>query len=301
MVNLAVSNTVAVTDISKFIGTTTELTLTAAVSKLASSYSWEIPSTVTVVAGSDLTSNSIKVTFEDVLASTASLYLGVKAVNGMGSSVTVNVATLSPATTSTARLLKVSAIAPSIVGTVTGSFAICPTTASNVTYTILTAAIRANTYNLTVPEGCTINGGSINTATIPATASASFTVNYPALFVISPSGSKTITIQSENGFGVSTTNKILRLTNVGAVCAPRFANSSTENDFSVITYPNPFSTEFTIETSSKGAMSVSVYDMQGRLVEKTNTNKVGSKLAAGTYNVIVNQGTKVKTLRVIKR
>jgi hypothetical protein len=52
-------------------------------------------------------------------------------------------------------------------------------------------------------------------------------------------------------------------------------------------------------------MSVKVYDMQGRLVEnrKSNTNsmQVASKLAAGTYNIIINQGEKVKRLKVIKK
>jgi hypothetical protein len=148
--------------------------------------------------------------------------------------------------------------------------------------------------------GCTINGGTSNTVTIVATAGATFTVNYPASFVISPSGSKTITIQSENGFGVSTTNKILSLTNVGAVCAPRLADESS-TPFEVIAYPNPSSSEFTIETSAKGAVNVKVYDMQGRLVEKADTNKVGSRLAAGTYNLIVNQGTNNKSVRVIKK
>jgi uncharacterized delta-60 repeat protein len=78
-------------------------------------------------------------------------------------------------------------------------------------------------------------------------------------------------------------------------------SSSDETQFNVIAYPNPSSSEFTIETSSKGDTNVQVYDMQGRLIERTDTNKVGSRLAAGVYNVIVNQGTKVKTLRVIKR
>jgi hypothetical protein len=91
------------------------------------------------------------------------------------------------------------------------------------------------------------------------------------------------------------------LTNTGATCAPKFANQSTASDFKVSAYPNPSSSEFTIESSAKGAMSVKVYDMQGRLVEKADTNRVGSKLATGTYNVIVNQGANTKSLRVIKK
>ena len=73
------------------------------------------------------------------------------------------------------------------------------------------------------------------------------------------------------------------------------------NEFNVIAYPNPSSDEFTIEASGKGNIEVQVYDMQGRLVENTHSTQIGSKLAAGTYNVIVNQGTNTKTLRVIKK
>jgi len=304
-----VSSGTAVTDISKYIGTNTELTLTATASVLASSYSWEIPGTVTVVAGSDLKSNSIKVTFFNVPAATASLYLGVKAVNGISSSEKVN-ATLVPATSSTATLLKVTAVAPSVAGTVVGELKICSTTASNVTYSITLAAAKANTYNVTVPSGCKINGGTSNTASIAATAGATFTVNYPANFTANTTTAiKTITIQSVNGFGISATNKILKLTNVGATCGGRIAPEASvaTDEFSVIAYPNPSSDVFTldVQSSSKGTTGVQVYDMAGRLIEnrqvQSNSVEVGRNYASGIYNVIVNQGTKVKTLRVIKR
>ena len=205
MFNTEVSSTVAVIDVSKFMATSTPLTLVATPSTFASSYTWELPASVTVVAGSDLTSNSIVVNFENVPAGTTSLYIGVKAVNGLGPSVTNNTALTLPTTTSEARLLKVTARAPYAPGTVLGSLAICPTTASNVTYSIATAAIGANTYNVTVPNGCTINGGTTNTASINAIAGATFTVNYPASFLANTTTAiRTITIQSNNVFCFST-------------------------------------------------------------------------------------------------
>jgi hypothetical protein len=89
---------------------------------------------------------------------------------------------------------------------------------------------------------------------------------------------------------------------INVIDAPaRFSSASVANGFKVIAYPNPSSSEFTIETSAKGAINVKVYDMHGRLVEKADTNKVGARLAAGTYNVIVNQGTNNKSVRVIKK
>ena len=39
--------------------------------------------------------------------------------------------------------------------------------------------------------------------------------------------------------------------------------------------------------------------MQGRLVEKTDSAQVGSKLAINTYNFIVNQGANTKSVRII--
>ena len=297
---------VAVTDISKFIGTDTELTLTAAVSKLASYYSWELPETVTVVDESDLNSNSIRVTFENVPAGTTSLYLGVKAENGIGSSVKVNAATLVPATSSSATLLKVTAKAPAASGTVVGELKICAATATSQTYTITLAAAGAKTYNVTAPVGCTIVDGIANTKTIDAVAGATFTVNYPIGFIATTTVIKTITIQSVNGFGNSISNRVLKLTNTGATCsAPKFANTSAADDFNVIAYPNPSSSAFTIETSAKGVMSVRVYDMTGRIIENqqisTNTVEIGGAYTSGVYSVILENAGQSKTIRLIKK
>ena len=296
----------AITDISRFIGTNMEFTLTAAVSKLASSYTWEIPSSVTVVAGTDLSSNSIKVTFENVPPGTTSLYIGVKAVNGMGSSVTVNPATLVPTTTSEARLLKVTAKAPTTPGAVVGSLAICSTAATSVNYTVTLAAAGANTYNVTAPVGCTITGGSGNTATIVATASATFTVNYPASFIANTTTQlKSLSIQSVNGFGVGAYSKILKLTNVGSICSSKFTNTALNTDFNVIAYPNPFSDEFSIKSSNGKSFDIEVYDVLGRLIEQHQTEseltKIGVNYLNGKFFLRVIQGENLKTIQVIKR
>ena len=107
-------------------------------------------------------------------------------------------------------------------------------------------------------------------------------------------------IFSRNGFGESATARTLTLTN--GSCAPRVGISEASvADFSVVAYPNPSSSEFTIATSAKGAINVNVYDMQGRLVESSTSTQVGSRLAKGVYNVIVNQGANTKSVRVIKK
>ncbi|TBX70019.1 HYR domain-containing protein [Flavobacterium silvisoli] len=75
-------------------------------------------------------------------------------------------------------------------------------------------------------------------------------------------------------------------------------------------YPNPYTSDFNLSftTSTNQKVSVTVYDMTGRLMEKNEIDptditevKVGGKYSSGVYNVIVTQGAEVKTLRVIKR
>ena len=54
-------------------------------------------------------------------------------------------------------------------------------------------------------------------------------------------------------------------------------------------------------------MEVKVYDMIGKLINKMEVSpskvaglQIGDRYPSGVYNVIVSQGTEVKTLRVIK-
>jgi hypothetical protein len=80
--------------------------------------------------------------------------------------------------------------------------------------------------------------------------------------------------------------------------------------FSALAYPNPFSSAFQLElnTSSKAAVDLKVYDVLGRLIENRQWNaaeaseqEMGNNYPSGVYNIILNQGENVKTLRVIKR
>jgi hypothetical protein len=80
--------------------------------------------------------------------------------------------------------------------------------------------------------------------------------------------------------------------------------------FSVMAYPNPFAENFKLEvtTSSFERVKVRVYDATGRLIEQRNTDiseianqEIGNDYPSGVYNIIVNQGSDSKTLRVIKK
>jgi len=230
--------TTAITIISKYIGTSTTLRLTATASPLASSYEWELPTWVNVVSGNPLTDRVIDVNFAGNATAAApagvtSYYFGARAKNGIGYSVTNN-ATLTPATTSTAKLLKVTTSLPAIVATVTGQIvSLCP--GQSVTYTF-TASPLANTYTITAPVGSTVTSSSnpSNVGNVLTSSSdLDFTVTFPSVFSIvtaTLTADKSITIRSENGVGNSTTNKVLTLTTaLGAVGANTnsYVNPST--------------------------------------------------------------------------
>ena len=214
--------TTAITIISKYIGTNTTLLLSATASALASSYEWELPTWVNVVSGNPLTDREILVNFAGnqtaaAPAGVTSYYLGAKAKNGVGPSVTNN-ATLTPsANGSTAKLLKVTTSLPAIVGTVSGQIAgLCP--GQSVTYSFPIASPLANTYTITAPAGSTVTSSSNpnNVGNVLTSSSdLNFTVTFPSVFSIvtaTPTADKTITIRSENGVGNSLTNKVLTLT-----------------------------------------------------------------------------------------
>ena len=87
----------------------------------------------------------------------------------------------------------------------------------------------------------------------------------------------------------------------------------TETDlatFKVMGYPNPYTNTFQLDitTQSNASIEVRVYDMMGKLIEvrnsgvaELNTMEIGDRYATGVYNVIVTQGTEVKTVRMIKK
>jgi hypothetical protein len=112
---------------------------------------------------------------------------------------------------------------------------------------------------------------------------------------------------------VMTTGEWSPLTDGCVIVAPGGARDSAKESaiaFDAVAYPNPFADTFNIEltTSAEADVNVKVYDMTGRMLEQKvvpatdmQTLQVGERFPAGVYNVIVTQGDKAKTLRVIKR
>ena len=307
-------STAAVTALGKYISTTTKLKLTAGASVLANFYGWTLPEGVkrVDVDGNDVldlesTEPFIYVNFDNITplsSTTISMVFGVNAVNNVGASVTVN----ATAPTNTAKLLTVTAGLPAVVAAVSGSLSVCDRS-EGFSYTI-TAPAGANYYQITAPVGSVVsstNGFSSATSTsstnnVLSTSDLTFKVVYSGTAAF-PTTDKSLVIRSYNAFGASLTTKALALTKqatcTSLVSIARLAASTEE--FNVIAYPNPSSSEFTLETSEKGAINAKVYDMQGRLVENANSTQVGSSLAPGVYNVIVSQGANTKSVRVIKK
>lgn len=212
-------STTAVTIISKYVGTSTPLTLTAAVSALASSYEWELPSGVNVVSGNASTDRIITVNFAGIPSGVTTYYIGAKAKNAIGSSTTANT-TLVPSTSSTAKLLKVSTTLPVAVSAVSGQLvSLC---GGPISYT-MTASALANEYYIVAPTGAIVSSASFtsNNSNVLQTSDLTFTVTYPSAYSVTTTtatADKSIVITSLNGVGSSLTTKVLPLaTALGAV------------------------------------------------------------------------------------
>jgi hypothetical protein len=188
----------AITNVSRFIGTTTPFTLTASTGATSthSSFAWELPAGVNQLSGG--TTGVITINFAGVAPGVTTFYLGCKSVNGVGSSITNN-ATANPATASTAKLLKISAAIPAAVSMVTGQLGgVCINTAYN--YTI-TASPLATSYTITAPVGFVVTSPSntTNSSNILTTPDATFTILTPSVLA----ASSTFTIVANNGVGSS--------------------------------------------------------------------------------------------------
>jgi len=233
------STTAKVTDISRYIGMSTDLILVAATSALATSYKWELPvganiklNSATAVSGETnvytSTLNRITVDFNNVGSGITSLYVGVKGVNTIGASSTTNSA-LTPATSSTYKLLKLSATVPAAATALVGDSTnlVCGATKD---YSF-TASVKAFGYTITAPSGSvvTTTDAPNNATSSVYTTTTAFTVTYPATFAITTATSvadKSLVIRASNGVGNNATNLTKTLT-TAAFAGTIGAHSST--------------------------------------------------------------------------
>jgi hypothetical protein len=309
------NTTASIVNVSKYIGASTVLKLTTSTSLLANFYSWELPLGVNrtdvngvPVIGLTSTTPFIYVTFSEVevnSSATITLFLGVKAINNVGESVSVNSA---PNASNTAKLLRVTAGLPNGVALVTGALSVCDRI-EGYDYSFV-APIGANFYTITAPVGSIVTSAAFpsNTSNVLTTPDLNFNVVYTgtALFV---SNDRSLIIESRNAFGISTARRILILTKISCPISPK-QFTSTSAALNVNVYPNPYTSAFQldIDTTSQSELEIKVYDMVGKLLEvrkvsitESTNQEIGSSYPSGIYNVIVTQGANMKTLRVIKR
>lgn len=91
--------------------------------------------------------------------------------------------------------------------------------------------------------------------------------------------------------------------------AHRYMNNDS-SVFETKAYPNPFTKNFNVDinTSSEEPIQIVVYNIVGQQIESRtvsasnlDTQEIGANYKSGIYNVIIKQGDRIKTLRIIKR
>lgn len=251
----------AITAVGPFIGTSTELTLTATPNATASSYQWTLPDGVNKISGGN--SNVIKVNFANVSTGTTSLVITVNSVNACG-------------TSTLGKTLTLTRVLPAKPGTITASTTnVCAVvgTSNNVTYTVAeVAGAFANGYIWTVPTGASIVG-STNGNSIAVSYSSDYTA------------AGTVTVKSSNGVGTSATAASLSITRV-APALPASISGGT-------TYSSCNQTFSTPEVSGAAIYTWTV-PTGATIVSGQNTNTVvvnyGSLRTAQTIKVKITNG-----------
>jgi hypothetical protein len=292
----------AITNVTAFIGTTTPLTLTAGVSPLATSYSWELPVGAVQLTGDN--TNIITFDLSGVVqnANTLKLDFGVKAVNRIGASITSNSTLSAPTTTSTAKILRITNTVPTAVTTVGGPItAISCGTAYN--YTI-TASPLAKSYTITGPVGSVVTSASnpANATNVLSTSNVAFSVVYPSN--LATLAAKTLVITSVNGFGNSTTNKTLTITPATIAAVGTIGGGSTFSRTSnkTITIPAVVGATNYTWTVVDGAAIVSGQGTTSIVVnfaEVPSTSSTNVVSVVATNNCGVNTPSKSITLTAI--
>jgi hypothetical protein len=162
----------------------------------------------------------------------------------------------------------------------------------------------AQTIQWTVPPGATILSGQ---------GTISLTVAYPP---VSINSKVTATAWSDCG-----SSALKRLWIVLPACPPgsiatngdQQPKNMTEpennpgDEISAVLFPNPSTSEFRFNVTSpfNGPVTVSIYDLQGRMIRKMNvkaneTNILGRDWKAGVYILAIEQGGKTKKIKAIK-
>ena len=276
-----------VTNASKFVRTSTVLTLTATAIAEAASYTWTLPTGVTQLSGG--TSNIITVNLSGVDSGVASpLVFKVKASNVYG--------------TTADRELSLAATAPAMVSKVV-NFGLTTTPDSvdagvssngdTKQYTI-TASLLANTYIITAPQGCVVTSANqlTNTLNTLETADLDFTVVYPAGYTSTTAAPKTLSVVAKNGVGSSAPKSYVVKSYTPSNARLKPIVTKTE------IYPNPVFETLNIDltTETRGELQVTIYSYVGAIVSETKT----INLQEGTNSINIDVSTLNKGIYFVR-
>ena len=83
---------------------------------------------------------------------------------------------------------------------------------------------------------------------------------------------------------------------------PNSVSTKNEELYSINIYPNPTNDQITIDIKGySGPVNVEVYDLQGRLLETTNSTTVSlKKYSKGIYVFRVSYGDRTEELRILR-
>ena len=127
--------------------------------------------------------------------------------------------------------------------------------------------------------------------------SPAFSINqFPSGIVYDTSGTYDVTLIATNSFGIDT------LVKTGYIEVTSATSIDESNIKKLTVHPNPTSDQITIDIKGyNGGVNVSVYDLQGRLLE-TTTNTIVSlkKHAKGIYVLKVSYGDITEMIRVVR-
>lgn len=263
----------------------------------ANGYEWSLPTGSAVATSASLDSG--------VMSGAGARYIRLKYTNNgtaiAGDSIRVRYTSGCEASANKAqKLSNIAATTLASSATLTGTTSICSIVGTlNSARYIAAAVTGAVSYLWTLPTDAVIDSGSNG-------------LKIRVRFITAGSNDS-IFVQAIGTNGCAGTKKVLKLITTGCATLPssRVQYSSikiNEDNMDVILYPNPTSSAYQMFVkSSKLSQKVNlrIIDLQGRLIKSLtfNTNETiafGNELKSGVYMVLVNEGDKVKTLRVVK-
>jgi hypothetical protein len=269
-------------------GTGTTLTLSSAVGVVT----WQKSTNVTAPVWTSTTNHTMSLSTGNLTASAA--YRALVTI-GTCSTVSSNIVVVTVTAKPVVKTLTTNVTTPSGAGLTS---AICTNSA---VAKVLTAG--AGTTGGTIQWQWSTTSATAGFVDIAGETGTSYTITNPSV------GANYYRIVVTNSCGVSVngTAKAVYYKDCGPA---KVAPVDVASPFSVVAYPNPYSENFNLSltTSSVDTVGVSIYDMTGKLIDRRELSpsevsglQIGNRYASGVYNVVVTQGSDVKTLRVIKR